>query len=96
MSLRAHVKACASVCEKDTLVCSDVSVNTSLYTNATSSNCGKFLKLLIPLCDREIRIRTPGKLGKNIHRRIYSNHHVSMGMVKTQKIQQWTIRSQGV
>ncbi len=67
MSLKVHVKACASVC---TLYVPYTSLNSSdttgRKTNATSSNCGKFLKLLIPLYDGDIRIRTPGKLGKTL------------------------------
>ena len=51
MSLRVHVKTCASVCEKDTLVCSDVSVNTSLtfsYPNMRVSKCNVFKLREVP------------------------------------------------
>lgn len=45
MSLRVHVKACASVCEKDTLVFTDISEHTSLtfpYPNMRISKCNVF------------------------------------------------------
>ena len=50
---------------------------------ARHSNCGKPLKLLIPLYDGDIRIRTPGKLGKTSRLKFSKPR---WGMVKTQKI----------
>lgn len=52
-------------------------------TLATLSNCGNALKLRVPLYDRKMHSRTPGKPGKTL-----------VGHGKNLKDVKWAIRSQ--